>query len=166
MARSTSISPGPGLTLRGSLHRACLIHQHGASAPSRSTAAHRIGQIAAKPGWEEAVERIGKCHCGSFRVIAMGEPDRVYLCNCKACQRRTGTAFHFCANCGTTLYWEGDRNPAVCGVAAGAFDTSAFPPPSDSIWEKSMYPWLGLPARMGHHQQSRPPVTNQTNKVR
>src|SRR5438477_2166020 len=91
MARSTSISPGPGLTLRGSLHRACLIHQHGASAPSRSTAAHRIGQIAAKPGWEEAVERIGKCHCGSFRVIGMGEPDRVYLCNCKACQRRPGT---------------------------------------------------------------------------
>jgi hypothetical protein len=73
---------------------------------------------------------------------------------CTACQRRTGTAFHFgasfpkeqvrldgerkvyerdadsgyrirfhfCPNCGTTLYWEGDRNPAVCGVAVGAFD--------------------------------------------
>jgi hypothetical protein len=46
--------------------------------------------------------------------------------------------FHFCPACGTTLYWEGDRNPAVCGVAVGAFDTSAFPPPSDSIWEESM----------------------------
>ena len=141
------------------------------------------------------MERIGQCHCGSLRVIATGEPDRVYLCHCKACQRRTGTAFHFgatypkeqvrldgerkiyerdadagyrirfhfCPNCGTTLYWEGDRNPAVCGVAVGAFDTSAFPPPSDSIWEESMYPWLGLPASMEHHQQSRPPVTNQTN---
>jgi hypothetical protein len=32
--------------------------------------------------------------------------------------------FHFCPNCGSTLYWEGDRNPAVCGVAVGAFDTS------------------------------------------
>ena len=41
------------------------------------------------------MERIGQCHCGSFRVIATGEPDRVYLCHCKACQRRTGTAFHF-----------------------------------------------------------------------
>jgi hypothetical protein len=47
--------------------------------------------------------------------------------------------FHFCPNCGSTLYWEGDRNPAVCGVAVGAFDGSAFPPPSDSIWEESMY---------------------------
>ena len=25
------------------------------------------------------MERIGKCHCGSLRVIATGEPDRVYL---------------------------------------------------------------------------------------
>jgi len=82
------------------------------------------------------MERIGQCHCGSFRVIATGEPDRVYLCHCTACQRRTGTAFHFgatyrkeqvrldgerkiyerdadsgylirfhfCPNCGSTLY--------------------------------------------------------------
>jgi hypothetical protein len=32
---------------------------------------------------------------GSLRVIATGEPERVYVCHCKACQRRTGTAFHF-----------------------------------------------------------------------
>jgi hypothetical protein len=115
------------------------------------------------------MEQTGQCHCGSLRVIAAGEPDRVYLCHCKACQRRTGTAFHFgatyskqrvrldgerkiyerdadsgyrirfhfCPSCGTTLYWEGDRHPAVCGVAVGAFETSAFPPPSDSIFEES-----------------------------
>jgi hypothetical protein len=41
------------------------------------------------------MERTGQCHCGALRVIATGEPDRVYLCHCKACQRRTGTAFHF-----------------------------------------------------------------------
>jgi hypothetical protein len=27
------------------------------------------------------MERIGQCHCGSLRVIATGEPDRVYLCH-------------------------------------------------------------------------------------
>jgi hypothetical protein len=127
------------------------------------------------------MERTGSCHCGSLRVIATGEPDRVYLCHCTACQRHTrhrfpfrcelsqtsGTAhgerkvyerdadsgnrirFHFCPSCGTTLYWEGDRDPAVCGVAVGAFDPSAFPPPSDSIWEESMYRWLGLPPEDG-----------------
>ena len=41
------------------------------------------------------MERTAECHCGQFRVIAEGEPERVYLCHCKACQRRTGTAFHF-----------------------------------------------------------------------
>ena len=44
------------------------------------------------------MERTGQCHCGSLRVIATGEPDRVYLCHCKACQRRTGTDFHFGAS--------------------------------------------------------------------
>jgi len=41
------------------------------------------------------MERTATCHCGSLKVIASGEPERVYLCHCKACQRRTGTAFHF-----------------------------------------------------------------------
>lgn len=41
------------------------------------------------------MERTATCHCGQLRVIAAGEPERVYLCHCKACQRRTGTSFHF-----------------------------------------------------------------------
>jgi hypothetical protein len=41
------------------------------------------------------MQRTGQCHCGSLRVITTGEPDRVYLSHCQACQRRTGTAFHF-----------------------------------------------------------------------
>jgi GNAT superfamily N-acetyltransferase len=134
------------------------------------------------------MERIGQCHCGSLRVVATGQPERVYLCHCRACQRRTGTAFHygatylkdrvrldgerkiyerdadtgyrirfhFCPCCGSTVYWEGDRNPAVCGVAAGAFEAGAFSPPRDSIWEKSMHRWVGLSPDMGHHQQNRP----------
>ena len=138
------------------------------------------------------MERTARCHCGQFRAIAAGEPERVYLCHCDACQRRTGTAFHFgatyskervrldgarkvyerdadsgyrirfhfCPECGTTLYWEGDRNPAVCGVAAGAFDEKNLPPPSDSIWEKAMFSWLGLPPDTEHHPQNRPPTVS------
>jgi hypothetical protein len=67
--------------------------------------------------------------------------------------------FHFCPICSSTLYWEGDRNPAVCGVAVGAFDNSAFAPPSDSIWEEWMYGCLGLPEGMDHHKRGRPPTT-------
>jgi GNAT superfamily N-acetyltransferase len=64
--------------------------------------------------------------------------------------------FHLCPGCGSTVYWEGDRNPAVCGVAVGAFEVGAFPPPSDSIWEESMHQWLGLSPDIGRHQQNRP----------
>ena len=41
------------------------------------------------------MERTAECHCGSLRAIASGDPEQVDLCHCKACQRRTGTAFHF-----------------------------------------------------------------------
>jgi len=82
----------------------------------------------------------------------------------KICERDADSGyrirFHFCPNCGSTVYWEGDRNSAVCGVAVGAFDTSAFPPPNDSIFEESMHPWLGMPPRMDHHRQGRPPATS------
>ena len=40
------------------------------------------------------MERTAQCHCGSLRVIASGEPERVYVCHCRACQHRTRTAFH------------------------------------------------------------------------
>ena len=43
---------------------------------------------------EGAIQRVGECHCGALKIIAAGEPERVYLCHCKACQRRTGTSFH------------------------------------------------------------------------
>jgi hypothetical protein len=67
--------------------------------------------------------------------------------------------FHFCPDCGSNLYWEGDRNPAVCGVAVGAFDPESFPPPSDSIWEASMHRWLGLPSGAVRHERGRPPTS-------
>ena len=44
------------------------------------------------------MERTAECHCGQLKVIALGESERVYLCHCRSCQRRTGTAFHFGAS--------------------------------------------------------------------
>jgi hypothetical protein len=33
------------------------------------------------------------CHCGQLRLEVTGEPRAVSICNCLACQRRTGSAF-------------------------------------------------------------------------
>ena len=36
--------------------------------------------------------RQASCHCGQLRLEATGEPFAVSICNCLACQRRTGSA--------------------------------------------------------------------------
>jgi hypothetical protein len=133
------------------------------------------------------VERTAQCHCGQLRAIASGEPDRIYICHCIACQRRTGAVvhsgtrwprsqvrvegehkiyarkgesgfeirFHFCPNCGSSVFWEGDRSPTTCGIAVGAFADPDFPPPTQSGYEESMHRWLGLPPGIEHFQKAR-----------
>ena len=133
------------------------------------------------------MERIAECHCGQLRAVTSGEPESVYVCHCKACQRRTGAIihngsrwlksqvriegehkiygrmadsgfeirFHFCPNCGTSVFWEGDRGPTTCGIAVGCFADPNFPAPTSSGWEESMHPWLGLPLGTVHFPQAR-----------
>ncbi|HEY2260746.1 MAG TPA: GFA family protein [Solirubrobacteraceae bacterium] len=38
-------------------------------------------------------EREATCSCGQLQLVAEGEPVRVSVCHCRACQRRTGSAF-------------------------------------------------------------------------
>jgi hypothetical protein len=37
--------------------------------------------------------RIASCSCGQLTVTTQGEPVRVSVCHCLACQRRTGSVF-------------------------------------------------------------------------
>jgi hypothetical protein len=79
----------------------------------------------------------GGCMCGAVRYEAVGEPTGVIYCHCESCRRHTGAPVSalagfrrdsvrftqgerkqyassvgvgrgFCAECGTTLTWEGD----------------------------------------------------------
>lgn len=50
--------------------------------------------------------------------------------------------FHFCAVCGSTVYWEPHRKPEMIAVAVGAFADPAFPPPSQAVNEKHRHPWV------------------------
>ena len=38
-------------------------------------------------------ERTATCSCGALRVTCDGEPVRISICHCPACQRRTGSVF-------------------------------------------------------------------------
>lgn len=44
-----------------------------------------------------------RCNCGGLTAICEGEPARHSMCHCRACQRRTGSAF------GLAAYFEEER---------------------------------------------------------
>ncbi|HVR92087.1 MAG TPA: GFA family protein [Novosphingobium sp.] len=56
------------------------------------------------------MSRIAACRCGRLRATVTGEPVRVSVCHCHACQQRTGSAFSWQAR------WP-ERQVAVEGEA-------------------------------------------------
>ncbi len=38
-------------------------------------------------------ERVAECSCGQLRATTRGEPIRISMCHCLACQRRTGSTY-------------------------------------------------------------------------
>ena len=51
-------------------------------------------------------------------------------------------AFHFCPDCGTSVYWEPEARPDAIAVAVGCFADPTFPPPAQSAWDDRRHPWL------------------------
>jgi hypothetical protein len=56
----------------------------------------------------------GGCVCGSVRYACAGEPERVTICHCLWCQRRTGSAF------GTEVVFRED-NVGFSGIEAASY---------------------------------------------
>jgi hypothetical protein len=126
--------------------------------------------------------RSAACSCGQLHLVAEGEPVRISMCHCLACQRRTGSAFgiqarfpaervriegrsteyvrisdsgdartfHFCPECGATVYYRLSTVADVIAVPIGAFADPAFPSPTISVYESRRYPWVRVPA-VEHH---------------
>jgi hypothetical protein len=127
--------------------------------------------------------RDAACSCGQLRLTAEGDPIRISMCHCLACQRRTGSAFgiqarfasnnvsvvgrysdyvrisdegeertfHFCPDCGGTVFYMLDAESDVVAVPIGAFADPDFPPPMRSIYESRRHPWVAMTAEMEHH---------------
>lgn len=119
------------------------------------------------------------CSCGQLRVTAEGDPIRVSICHCLACQRRTGSAFgiqarfapdqvtvvgrysdyvrtsdeedrkvhvfHFCPECGATVFFTEPSEPDGVKIPVGSFADPTFPPPTVEIYESRRHPWLPVP---------------------
>ena len=50
--------------------------------------------------------------------------------------------FHFCPNCGASVFWEPARKPDTIGVAVGSFADASFPAPSQAVHEQHRHPWF------------------------
>jgi GrpB-like predicted nucleotidyltransferase (UPF0157 family) len=73
---------------------------------------HRAGVPAVRA--TTTVQRTGQCVCGAIRFVCVGEPERVTICHCLWCQRRTGTAF------GTEVVFQ-QQNVVFSGIAASTY---------------------------------------------
>ena len=51
-------------------------------------------------------------------------------------------AFHFCPDCGSTVFWEPERKPEAIAVAVGSFADPSFPAPTQSVWNERRHPWV------------------------
>ena len=118
--------------------------------------------------------KVSLCHCfdcqrrtGSlFSVAAFFPRDRVELpaVGARAFRRPSASgrdvSFHFCPDCGSSLWWEPDRLPHLIGVAAGAFADRDFPMPEQAVWADHRHAWLDLPLPE-HPQNPLPKVAGQ-----
>lgn len=127
-------------------------------------------------------KRTASCSCGQLTAEVTGEPLRISICHCLACQRRTGSVFgaqarfprqnvkvsgvstvyartgdsgstarfHFCPDCGATVYYELEGPGDFIGVPVGAFADPAFPAPRVSVYEERMHAWVVAPADAEH----------------
>lgn len=128
------------------------------------------------------IERVASCSCGQLAAQVVGEPVRISICHCLACQRRTGgpfsyqarflrthvspsgvssehvlvgdegpgARFHFCPQCGSTVYYEPLALPDYISIPVGAFADPAFSPPTVSVYEERMHGWVVPPACAEH----------------
>jgi hypothetical protein len=126
--------------------------------------------------------RTATCSCGKLSVTCEGEPVRISMCHCLACQKRSGSSFaaqarwpkdrvaisgpshewtrvgdeggrghfHFCPECGGTVYYTVEATPDVIAVAIGAFADPSFPAPQYSVYESRKHSWVIVPDSIEH----------------
>jgi hypothetical protein len=105
----------------------------------------------------EAV-RISVCHClacqrrtgSAFGVQARFPAERVRIEGrsseyVRISDRGEARTFHFCPECGATVFYTTEGAPELIAVPVGAFADPSFPAPTVSVREVRRHPWVDLP---------------------
>jgi hypothetical protein len=59
--------------------------------------------------------------------------------------------FHFCPDCGSQVFYTEPTEPELIVVSVGAFADPTFPPPTESGYDSTRHPWIGLPESVVRH---------------
>ncbi len=118
---------------------------------------------------------VGGCLCGAIRFVADGPAKWTSYCHCQSCRRHTGAPVSayagfesgkvrftkgtpsrfasspgvqrgFCATCGSTLTYEGDRWPTEIHLHVGAFDDPGPFAPTGHAFAGERLSWVQLAA--------------------
>ena len=102
---------------------------------------------------------VGMCHCyqcqarsGSiFAVNSAYLSDRVKPSGesktfTRIAESGRKTTYHFCPECGTSVYWRGEMRPDMIGVAVGAFRDTSLRPPERAVWAQARHTWAHEPS--------------------
>jgi hypothetical protein len=60
------------------------------------------------------------------------------------------TTFHFCATCGSTVYFTNSELADQVAIPVGAFADPDFPAPEISVYDERMHAWVTLPEDIDH----------------
>jgi hypothetical protein len=108
--------------------------------------------------------RVSVCHClacqrrtgSAFGVQSRFERDRVRITGASREYTRLSDedadprTFHFCGECGATVYITNESTPDMFTIPVGAFAEPGFPPPTISVWEDRKHHWVALPEGIEH----------------
>ncbi len=50
--------------------------------------------------------------------------------------------FHFCPECGSTVFWEPQRRPEFVAIGVGSFADPAFPAPTQAVYAETRHAWV------------------------
>lgn len=125
-------------------------------------AACSCGQLTATVRAEPV--RISACHClacqrrtGSVFGVQTRFPAEAVMIHGRSSEYARvgdeggGARFHFCPQCGATVYYLLGAVPGVVAIPVGAFADAAFPAPRVPIYEERRHAWVVMPGGIGHH---------------
>jgi hypothetical protein len=98
------------------------------------------------------------CHClacqrrtgSAFGIQARFPADRIRIVGRYSDYVRTSDegedrTFHFCPECGATVFYKTAPAPDVIAIPIGAFADPSFPPPTVSVYESRRHAWVSVP---------------------